>query len=1322
MGSSYRSPRILENQPSAAMTQTVSAPRDNKTNSTLVFYNSAYQTNFGHSPIISARDTGPRNLDTSCRPKETLVLQRKHVELVRVLFCKKMHLNQESKLRNSNNVDLNNREAQVKTAVRPEDRRQTDGDPVALGSYETRTLKASESTTQPKHNTVTPGCSSGTWRLPGKLLFCYDEGMGIPLMVDTGASRSLVPRKFVNSWEDSPIVELQGLVSNTHTLGSIEVQLKLDLPYNPPIRMLVVENLQDFGILGLDFLEQRNLSISTNPLALVQQLNGKIHQLLLLRGRCGLTGSQWQIFQQNHGVKELPLMTGKTDSKKNLCLMTSGNDELTVKCTKLLSQFPCLTEAADYNKPPTHNLVLDIRPVVEEKGVAPFKAYKKRLNKLETEFVREKMMGLVERGVLERTPTSVYTSPISLVPKKNGEFRLCVDYRVFNQRTENLHYPLPSVHSFIETLSVRHKFFSSIDIKDAYYAIPLSRKTADLCGIVVENVGSFKPKRCMFGLKQAPALFQQLADQVIEGLEQFTFVYMDDFLLFSESEEDHLIHLRQLFCRLRKFGLVINVKKCVLGVRSLKFLGFHISDTGAKPLTDRILPLKKLNPPRTVRELRSFLGSINYYHKFIPRLAHILEPLNSKLMGFKAKSRAKITLTEKELRARELAMQAWQKATCLQYEDMSLPLVITTDASLSHCGAVLEQFTSRTEKTVTRPLAYFSSKLPTVVQRRSAFNAELTGLYRALIFFKVRIRNRDLIVRTDHKALINAVQNVTGNHSPSETKMLVFCKEFNPTMVYYKGVSNVVADFLSRPPLLENETTSHDQGLETPRTSDVCLSDDEFMAAEEGSQTPQIDTTFNVTDLEYRKTEILEEMQQEPLEEHLEKDTKMHDGIELYGVVSKDSDNEFRPWIPKSLRVTVWSLLHTITHQGPHSTIETIERTYYWPSLHKDVKEWTKNCPTCQRTKTTRYQKAALSNFPVVDQRLKVLHLDTVGPLTPSEGCRFILTLRDRASGFLWASPLAGKDARTIATAFERTFIAVCGMPARIITDRGLEFCNQLFDAMLIRNGIKHSMTTSYHPQCNGFIERPHRDLKRAINGLNDRSLWARYLPYFLLQMNNLTSDRNCFTAHQRLFGQPASLPGYLVFTPEQLPEIASDEQTQVFQTLMKFHKREARPLKDGRTYIHADLQKCERVYIKNEVRSGANKCAWTGPFLVIEKKEKFFKIDVGNALKNVSIDRIKPAYPLIASKRVNKEENTCNNNGQRYYLRSKPKPAKIIYDAISWTESDTDCSASSDEQDSDCSGSESDGSECSSGISYLFGGRRKWEGFQSDYSDTDEE
>ena len=299
------------------------------------------------------------------------------------------------------------------------------------------------------------------WQLPNDLLFFYEPTLKIPLMIDTGASRSLIPKRFLKRWDEASQIELQGLVDKTRTLGAITVKLDIALPFNPPLELLVVDDLLEFGLIGQDFLYKRSIAVETNPSYLTQTHDGRVFKVPLIRGGAAIPPSEWETKQSEKSFSESTATCEENShdsSKRSLerkleirQLLSSENPY-----QRKLYQFPSLLEPANYLHKPAHNLVLDVEPTDPKGNVSPFRAYKKLLNAGERKIVREKLVDWVQRGILIKEAATNYTSPISLVPKKNGETRLCVNYRNFNARTRDLYYPLPSIHSLIETLSSKH--------------------------------------------------------------------------------------------------------------------------------------------------------------------------------------------------------------------------------------------------------------------------------------------------------------------------------------------------------------------------------------------------------------------------------------------------------------------------------------------------------------------------------------------------------------------------------------------------------------------------------------------------------------------------------------------------------------------------------------------------------------------------------------------------------------------------------------------------------------------------------------------------
>jgi hypothetical protein len=188
-----------------------------------------------------------------------------------------------------------------------------------------------------------------------------------------------------------------------------------------------------------------------------------------------------------------------------------------------------------------------------------------------------------------------------------------------------------------------------------------------------------------------------------------------------------------------------------------------------------------------------------------------------------------------------------------------------------------------------------------------------------------------------------------------------------------------------------------------------------------------------------------------------------------------------RPYITPSFRRQVFDVVHELSHPGARATVTAVTRCYVWPGIRQDCREWAKACPQCQRSKVTRHVHSPLGSFPLPKARIVHVHLDLVGPLPFSNGCRYLLTMVDRFTRWPEATPLANITAETVARAFMNTWISRYGCPLRVTTDQGRQFEAQLFRALLQLCGVKLHNTTAYHPIANGLVERLHRTLKAAL-------------------------------------------------------------------------------------------------------------------------------------------------------------------------------------------------------------------------------------------------
>ncbi|CAK1579001.1 unnamed protein product [Parnassius mnemosyne] len=577
-----------------------------------------------------------------------------------------------------------------------------------------------------------------------------------------------------------------------------------------------------------------------------------------------------------------------------------------------------------------------------------------------------------------------------------------------------------------------------------------------------------------YGLKNASQTFQRFVDEITRGLD-FCFVYLDDFLIFSQDEDSHLDHLRQIFEKLKEFGMVINTSKCEFGKKEITFLGYHVSANGVKPLDSKVQAIKDFPTPKTVRELRRFLGMLNFYRRFIKGAAEIQAPLNSLLTGSVKGSRS-VDISGEALHAFEQCKTSLCQAAFLAHPDLNARLGLVTDASDKAIGAALQQVKNGSWQ----PLAFFSKKLKPAQQKYSPYDRELLAIYESVKYFRHMLEARHFTVFTDHKPICYAFHIRKDKCSPRQYRHLDFISQFTTDIQHISGKDNIVADTLSR--------------------------------VEELAQPINLVTLAKMQDVDTELKEILKGGTSLRLVKVPIPGTK----TDLY---CDDGTGNQRPYVPQNLRKQVFDSLHSLSHPGVKATTKMITERYVWPGVKRDCREWSKTCHPCQRAKITRHVSAPLGTYKLPPARFQYVHIDIIGPLPVSDGYRYCLTAVDRFTRWPEAIPLSDITAETVAKAVLNGWISRFGCPAEIITDRGRQFECSLFKHLSNLIGFQHKRTTSYHPACNGMVERMHRHLKAAIVCHNNQR-WTESLPLVLLGMRNALKQDLQASPAELLYGE----------------------------------------------------------------------------------------------------------------------------------------------------------------------------------------------------------
>jgi hypothetical protein len=289
-----------------------------------------------------------------------------------------------------------------------------------------------------------------------------------------------------------------------------------------------------------------------------------------------------------------------------------------------------------------------------------------------------------------------------------------------------------------------------------------------------------------------------------------------------------------------------------------------------------------------------------------------------------------------------------------------------------------------------------------------------------------------------------------------------------------------------------------------------------------------------------------------------------------------------------------------------------------WKGMSKDIPAWSRDCQACSRGKVTLQPKAAVEPVAVPSQRFSHVHVDLVGPLpTSAEGLKYLFTMVDRSSRWLEAIPLKGMDAATCADVFIASWVARFGVPGRLTSDRGTQFTSTLWGNICRQLGIAHSTTTAYHPQANGMVERSHRQLKDALKSRLAGPAWPQHLPWVLLGLRSAPKEDSAVSSAELVYGAPLVLPAQLAAdleTPQLLDKRVRSAPPPVR------HAALPPPAAPPSSLATADL-----VYVRRGGSLPPLSPPYQGPYKVLERGPKFFKLQLGPRQERVSVDRMKP-------------------------------------------------------------------------------------------------
>ncbi|KAJ1598981.1 hypothetical protein NDA14_006704 [Ustilago hordei] len=653
----------------------------------------------------------------------------------------------------------------------------------------------------------------------------------------------------------------------------------------------------------------------------------------------------------------------------------------------------------------------------------------------------------LEKGFI-RPSKSPARSPVLFVPKKDGGLRLCVDYRGLNEITVKNRAPLPLIEEQLFLLR-KARIYTKLDLRAAYNLIRIAKgdewKTA-----FGTQLGLYEYLVMPFGLANAPAHFQSFINDIFRDIIGiYVVVYLDDFLIFSDTEEAHVKHVTEVLTRLRSNRLFAKLSKCEFHTKTVEFLGYIIKPTGIEMDPEKVRTVKEWPMPESIHDIQRFLGFANFYRRFIAHFARIAKPLTALVKPIERFK--KFELPEEAQQAFHKLIQAFTSAGVLQHFDYHLPTRLETDASDFAIAGVLKQ----EHEGRWHPVAFYSRKMSSAEKNYEIHDKELLAVYRP----GDKGGEPDALTRrTDMQP--------AGEEQDHNVRQLL-------------------------PPRVFKETADHDSLLVAPMISMESIA------------------SKGLKDL----VKIFQPLDQELQEIHRKKPFELKDDLWYSGGSAKEVDGQSLS--VEHLRFMVMTQCHdgiTAGHVGRDATIKAAQRHYWWPNMTAWIADYVASCPVCARYKAPRHRPyGLLQPLATPDRPWGSISLDFIEGLPPSKKYDSktydsILVIVDRLTKFAILAPTHKTvTAKQTAVLLYGHMVRLFGYPDHMVSDRGRQFISGAWKAFAEQMGVKHSLSTAYHPQTDGQTERVNQVIEQYLRMYcnYEQNDWANLLDTAAFVYNN---------------------------------------------------------------------------------------------------------------------------------------------------------------------------------------------------------------------------
>lgn len=832
---------------------------------------------------------------------------------------------------------------------------------------------------------------------------------------------------------------------------------------------------------------------------------------------------------------------------------------------------------------------------------------------------------LLDAGTIQPSSSS-YASPVVLVKKKDGSWRLCVDYRGLNGMTVKDRFPIPLIEDLMDELG-GSKIYSKIDLRAGYHQVRMHTDDIHKTAFKTHS-GHYEYLVMPFGLTNAPATFQGLMNTVFKSLlRKCVLIFFDDILIYSSSLEEHVEHFQSVFELMRSNKLYAKLSKCAFATDRVEYLGHYIQESGVSTDPHKIKAVAEWALPVTLKQLRGFLGLAGYYRRFVKSFGVIARPLTA------LTKKDCFDWSEEATDAFNKLKQALCEAPVLALPRFDLPFVVETDACGNGIGAVLMQ--------EGHPLSYISRHLKGKQLHLSIYEKELLAVVFAVQKWRHYLLTGHFIIKTDQRSLKYLLEQRL--NTPIQQQWLPKLLEFDYEIQYKQGKENLVADALSRK-----------EGSEVLHMAMTVLECDLMLEIQQGY------------DSDPETKEIIEALKLDPRnkrhftwsQEILRRKSKL--------VVPKDT--------PLRNKILAW--MHSSSgggHSGREVTRQRVKGLFYWKGMTKDIQTFIRSCEVCQRCKyDTSAYPGLLQPLPIPELIWTDIAMDFIDGLPSSLGKTVILVVVDRLTKAAHFIALSHPyTAASVAQAFLNNVFKLHGFPRSIVSDRDAVFLSDFWKELFSLQGVALNYSSAYHPQSDGQSEVVNRCLETYLRCMcsDEPHLWSKWLPLAEFWYNTNYHTAIQMSPFEAVYGQapPQHLP-YLPGESKVAVVARSLEEREKMLLILKFHllraqHRMQQVANDHRTDRSFNIG--DHVFVKLQpyrqhsvVHRSNQKLApkYYGPYEIIDRCGK-----VAYKLKLPESSQIHPVFHVSQLKIVVGDVHTSTNLPSINIETSVKEPEFII-------------------------------------------------------------